>query len=129
MERAECFDWPLATLEMKRKNGETTMQDDDHGDHSLPEDWCRRWVSSVRDYAVIGLSRDGTIRTWNVGGEQIHGFASEEVIGRHFDMFHTPAARAQGAAAAALETARRTGRSDSEAGASGGTARASGPAS
>ncbi|MEM5383850.1 PAS domain S-box protein [Paraburkholderia phymatum] len=90
------------------------MQDDDQGDLSLPEDWCRRWVSSVRDYAVIGLSRDGTIRTWNVGGEQIHGFAREEVIGRHFDMFHTPEARAQGAAAAALETARRTGRSDSE---------------
>ncbi|SIT48947.1 PAS/PAC sensor hybrid histidine kinase [Paraburkholderia piptadeniae] len=90
------------------------MQDDDQGDLSLPEDWCRRWVSSVRDYAVIGLSRDGRIRTWNVGGEQIHGFVSEEVIGRHFDMFHTPEARARGAAAAALETARRTGRSDSE---------------
>ncbi|MPW18270.1 PAS domain S-box protein [Paraburkholderia sp. CNPSo 3157] len=90
------------------------MQDDDQGNLSLPEDWCRRWVSSVRDYAVIGLSRDGTIRTWNVGGEQIYGFVSEEVIGRHFDMFHTPEARAQGAAAAALETARRTGRSESE---------------
>ncbi|SEJ33221.1 PAS domain S-box protein [Paraburkholderia diazotrophica] len=90
------------------------MQDDDQGNPSLPEDWCRRWVSSVRDYAVIGLSRDGTIRTWNVGGEQIHGFSSEEVIGRHFGMFHTPEDRARGAAAAALETARRTGRSESE---------------
>ncbi|MEM5436515.1 PAS domain S-box protein [Paraburkholderia diazotrophica] len=90
------------------------MQDDDQGNLSLPEDWCRRWVSSVRDYAVIGLSHDGTIKTWNVGGEHIHGFVSEEVIGRHFDMFHTPEARAQGAAAAALETARRTGRSESE---------------
>lgn len=81
---------------------------------TIPDDWCRHWVNSVHDYAVIGLASDGTIRSWNVGGEHIHGFTREEVIGRSFEIFHTEEDREKGSAAAALELARRTGRSESE---------------
>ncbi|MBP0595408.1 PAS domain S-box protein [Paraburkholderia sp. LEh10] len=84
------------------------------GNPPFPEDWCQRWVNSVSEYAVIGLSPDGTIRTWNAGGEHIHGFTGEEVIGRTFDMFRTQEEREKGSAAATLEIARRNGRSESE---------------
>jgi PAS domain S-box-containing protein len=96
---------------------EHDMRGDEHGDFSdfsIPDDWCRRWVSSVSDYAVIGLSPDGIIETWNVGALNIHGFRPEEVIGRSFDIFHAPEDRARGSATALLDAARRNGRVEAE---------------
>ena len=90
------------------------MQGGEQSDSSIPDDWCRRWVTSVEDYAVIGLAPDGTIRTWNLGGERIHGFKAEEVIGRPFHIFHTQEDRQRSSAAVALDEATRTGRSESE---------------
>ncbi|MGF6478770.1 PAS domain S-box-containing protein [Paraburkholderia sp. JPY419] len=81
---------------------------------SMPDDWAQRWIDSVIDYAVIGLSPEGIIRTWNVGGEKIHGFLADEVIGQRFDIFHTQDDRDKGSAAALLDIARSTGRSESE---------------
>ncbi|MEX3635188.1 PAS domain S-box protein [Paraburkholderia sp. BR14320] len=80
----------------------------------MPHDWAQRWIDSVIDYAVIGLSPEGIIRTWNVGGEKIHGFLADEVIGQRFDIFHTQDDRDKGSAAALLDIARSTGRSESE---------------
>ncbi|WP_184140900.1 hybrid sensor histidine kinase/response regulator [Paraburkholderia atlantica] len=80
----------------------------------MPDDWTQRWIDSVIDYAVIGLSPEGIIRTWNVGGEKIHGFLADEVIGQRFDIFHTQDDRDKGSAAALLDIARSTGRSESE---------------
>ncbi|WP_041735908.1 hybrid sensor histidine kinase/response regulator [Paraburkholderia atlantica] len=80
----------------------------------MPDDWTQRWIDSVIDYAVIGLSPEGIIRTWNVGGEKIHGFLADEVIGKRFDIFHTQDDRDKGSAAALLDIARSTGRSESE---------------
>ncbi|WP_062608047.1 hybrid sensor histidine kinase/response regulator [Caballeronia calidae] len=88
--------------------------DEQHDDFSIPDDWCRRWVNSVRDYAVIGLSPEGIIETWNVGAIEIHGFQADEVIGRSFDLFHAPEDRERGSAAALLAAARRAGRVESE---------------
>ncbi|MFC0398796.1 hybrid sensor histidine kinase/response regulator [Paraburkholderia rhizosphaerae] len=90
------------------------MAGDGKSDFSIPDDWCRRWVNSVADYAVIGLSPDGMIETWNTGAEHIHGFRREEVIGRSFQIFHTPEDREKRSGDAALELAQRTGRSESE---------------
>ncbi|OLL28929.1 hybrid sensor histidine kinase/response regulator [Burkholderia sp. SRS-W-2-2016] len=90
------------------------MRGNEQGGPTIPDDWCRRWVSSVSDYAVIGLAPDGTVRTWNVGGESIHGFKATEVIGQSFEIFHTEEDRRQGSAAAALDVARRNGRVESE---------------
>ncbi|AET93694.1 PAS/PAC sensor hybrid histidine kinase (plasmid) [Burkholderia sp. YI23] len=90
------------------------MQGDEHDDFSIPDDWCRRWINCVRDYAVIGLSPEGIIETWNVGARQIHGFQPEEVVGRSFDIFHAPEDREKGSATALLDAARRNGRSEAE---------------
>ncbi|HYO51869.1 ATP-binding protein [Archangium sp.] len=47
-------------------------------------------VDSVRDYAIFRMDAEGRITTWNVGAEQIKGYRSEEVLGKHFSIFYTP---------------------------------------
>jgi formate hydrogenlyase transcriptional activator len=47
----------------------------------------RSIVESVRDYAIYMLDRDGHIVTWNVGGERIHGYTQDEILGKHFSRF------------------------------------------
>lgn len=47
----------------------------------------RSIVESVRDYAIYMLDRDGHIVTWNVGGERIHGYTEDEILGKHFSRF------------------------------------------
>jgi PAS domain S-box-containing protein len=90
------------------------MQGKEKRDTSFPQDWCRRWASAVEDYAVIGLSPDGTIMTWNRGGERIYGFSANEAVGQPFEIFHTNEDRDVRSAAASLDLARRTGRAESE---------------
>ena len=98
----------------RRRPREPYMPGDDHDDFSIPDDWCRRWVSCVREYAVIGLSPAGIVQTWNTGGCLIHGFSADEVIGQPFDIFHVPEDRRRGSAAALLDAARRNGRAEAE---------------
>jgi PAS domain S-box-containing protein len=80
----------------------------------IVQNWANIWVQSLRDYAVIGLSEDGYIRSWNVGGEAIHGFREDEVVGKPLDIFYTAEERAKGSPQAALDTARREGRFEGE---------------
>ena len=90
------------------------MQANQQSEYSLPGDWSRLWVSTVRDYAVIGLSADGTIETWNVGAETSYGFKGAEVIGQSLEQLHTLEERETNVLAAELDTARRTGHAEAE---------------
>ncbi|HYP43857.1 MAG TPA: response regulator [Propionibacteriaceae bacterium] len=54
------------------------------------EERFRLMVSSVRDYAILGLDLHGHITSWNVGAQHIKGYRADEVIGRHFSLFYTP---------------------------------------
>jgi len=45
-------------------------------------------VSSVKDYAIFMLDRDGRVISWNLGAERIKGYRAEEIIGRHFSCFY-----------------------------------------
>jgi PAS domain S-box-containing protein len=56
----------------------------------LTEQLHRVLVSSVREYAIFALDRDGYIRTWNTGAERIKGWSEEEIVGRHFSTFYPP---------------------------------------
>jgi PAS domain S-box-containing protein len=47
----------------------------------------RMLVETVRDYAIYMLDPDGHVVTWNAGGERIHGYAEEEILGKHFSRF------------------------------------------
>lgn len=48
-------------------------------------------IGEVEDYAILMLDQDGIIRTWNKGAEKIKGYVEQEIVGRHFRVFYTPA--------------------------------------
>lgn len=71
-------------------------------------------VEAVTDYAIYLIDPNGKIISWNSGAERIKGYTAAEVLGRHFSLFFTEEDRAIGKPAHALDTARRTGRSEEE---------------
>jgi PAS domain S-box-containing protein len=78
------------------------------------EERFRLLVDGVKDYAILMLAPDGTIVSWNSGGERIKGYRADEVIGRHFSIFYTPEAAARGHPEHELTVARREGRFEEE---------------
>ncbi|KOY02474.1 hybrid sensor histidine kinase/response regulator [Pseudomonas nunensis] len=79
------------------------------------EQQFRLLVQSVTDYAIYMLSPDGYLTNWNLGAQRIKGYRPEEVIGKHFSMFYTPADRDAGEPQRALATATREGRFENKA--------------
>jgi diguanylate cyclase (GGDEF)-like protein/PAS domain S-box-containing protein len=60
------------------------------------EERLRLMVDGVEDYAILLLSPDGRIVTWNTGAERIKGYSAEEIIGAHFSVFYGPDDRSAG---------------------------------
>src|SRR5882757_1165257 len=54
------------------------------------EERFRLLVESVQDYAIFMLNPAGLVASWNVGAENIKGYRSDEIIGRHFSCFLSP---------------------------------------
>ena len=50
------------------------------------EELCRQMVQACND-AIIYSDREGIIRFWNSGAEQMLGFSAEEAIGQSLDIF------------------------------------------
>ena len=49
-------------------------------------DWiCRKIIEDAQD-AIIYADRDGLIRLWNSGAENIFGYSREEAVGRNLDL-------------------------------------------
>jgi PAS domain S-box-containing protein len=46
-------------------------------------------VSSVKDYAILLLDKEGKVASWNSGAEHIKGYTAEEIIGKPLDVFYT----------------------------------------
>jgi PAS domain-containing protein len=46
-------------------------------------------VQSVTDYAIYMLDPTGIVISWNAGAERFKGYASHEIVGRHFSNFYT----------------------------------------
>lgn len=74
----------------------------------------RQLVDSVRDYAIFLLDRDGNIRSWNAGAEQIKGYRAAEILGQPFSVLHTPGDIERAAPEALLQAAREQGRAEGE---------------
>ncbi|MBE2218861.1 MAG: PAS domain S-box protein [Ignavibacteria bacterium] len=53
------------------------------------EEWLRLIMSSIRDYAIITMDKDGFIQSWSKGAEQIKGYKEEEILGKHISIFYT----------------------------------------
>jgi len=71
-------------------------------------------VSSVVEYAIFMLDSDGNVVTWNAGARRIKGYDEEEIVGRNFEVFYTPEARAQGVPKRHLADAAAAGHIDYE---------------
>jgi formate hydrogenlyase transcriptional activator len=74
----------------------------------------RSIIESVHDYAIYMLDRDGYVATWNVGGERIHGYTSDEILGKHFSRFFTQADLERGHPNVMLVQAAERGRFEEE---------------
>jgi PAS domain S-box-containing protein len=72
----------------ERKQAEETLRQS--------EERLRLMIEGVRDYAIFALTPDGRIASWNAGAERIKGYKAEEVLGKHFSLFYSPEALAQG---------------------------------
>lgn len=63
-----------------------------HGAETQNTELFRLLVESVRDYAIFVLDPEGRVLTWNPGAQALKGYASEEIIGKHFSTFYLPEA-------------------------------------
>ena len=50
----------------------------------------RHLLDSIKDYAIILLSPEGHVLTWNLGAEAMMGYSKQEILGTHFSKFYLP---------------------------------------
>jgi PAS domain S-box-containing protein len=70
------------------------MTDDDHVPDTQKklkegEEYFLRVLGGVRDYAIIMLSPEGRILTWNAGAEAMKGYRADDIIGQPLSCFYT----------------------------------------
>jgi PAS domain S-box-containing protein len=77
-------------------------------------DSYRILVENAKDYAIIILDMDGHVMTWNRGAENIKGYKSEEIIGKHFSVFYTQEDIEKGIPEKNLQNVKATGHFEDE---------------
>ncbi len=78
------------------------------------EETFARLLEGIQDCAIYMLDPEGHVVSWNAGAERIKGYASTEIIGKHFSEFYTPEDRASGVPAFALTQAAQKGKFEGE---------------
>lgn len=78
------------------------------------EDHYHRMVAEIEDYAIIMLSKDGTILNWNKGAEKIKGYKQDEIIGKNFRMLYPPEDQKRGLPEKLLSQAAHAGKANYE---------------
>ena len=65
---------------------------EDITNRKLAEESLARLVAIIEssDDAIIGMSTDGVIETWNSGAERIYGYSWQEAVGRHIALIIPP---------------------------------------
>lgn len=71
-------------------------------------------VENIQDYAIFLMDKDGYIQTWNKGAQKAKGYASDEIIGKHFSIFYLPKDKKIKKPQQELEIAAATGRVEDE---------------
>jgi len=74
------------------------------------EERFRLLVEGARDSAILFLSPEGRVASWNPAAERILGYPERAVIGSHLGRLYTPEDVDAGLPERAIETALRTGR-------------------
>jgi PAS domain S-box-containing protein len=72
------------------------------------------FVSSITDYAIYMLSREGNVVSWNAGAQRFKGYTAEEIVGNHFSRFYTEEDKASGVPERAIRQATDDGRFEAE---------------
>jgi PAS domain S-box-containing protein len=67
-------------------------------------------IEGVVDHAVFLLDKSGRVASWNTTAQQIIGYTSEEIIGKHFGVFYRPDERRSGEPNRVLELAVKNGK-------------------
>ncbi len=80
----------------------------------MEDERYRLLIQAVTDYAIFMLDADGIVTSWNPGAQRLKGYEPHEIIGQHFSRFYAAEDRNSGLPARALETARRTGKFETE---------------
>ena len=83
-------------------------------DLKASEERFRLLVDSVKDYAILMLSPEGTIATWNEGARRLLGYDASEIIGQNFTCFYSEDDIAKGKPQQEIEVAKSTGRFEDE---------------
>ncbi|HEV8657550.1 MAG TPA: PAS domain S-box protein, partial [Thermoanaerobaculia bacterium] len=96
----------IGTDNSARKHVEETLR--------FTEESFRLMVESVSDYAIVMLSPDGNVVSWNTGAQRIKGFVAEEIVGQHFSRFYPPDDVANGKPQRDLDVAAALGRFEIE---------------
>lgn len=78
------------------------------------QDVYQQMIEDIADYAILLLDANGNVATWNKGAEQIKGYTSAEIIGRHFSVFYTQDDKAAGLPQALLDKAATEGKAMTE---------------
>ena len=91
----------------ERKRAEDALRTSEHKYRTL--------VENVADHAIFMLDPDGIVTEWTEGARRMKGYATEEVVGRHFSMLYTPEELASGEPERLLEQAASEGRAEREA--------------
>jgi PAS domain S-box-containing protein len=102
-----------------RNTATGSIKDADMTDMQTPADnfsteWLRLWAESTTDYAIFAVAPDGTIVSWNRGGEMIQGYRPDEIIGKHVSSLYTEEDRRNGLPELGLQRAREEGRYEAE---------------
>jgi PAS domain S-box-containing protein len=78
------------------------------------EEYFLRVLEGVRDYAILMISPEGRILSWNAGAQTMRGYEAQEIIGQPFSRFFTEADLQAQKPGKLLEIAARDGRVSDE---------------
>ena len=78
------------------------------------EERYHQMIAEVEDYAIILLSKDGTIENWNKGAEKIKGYTEAEAVGKNFRMFYPEEDQRSGLPETLIQNAIVRGKSNHE---------------
>jgi PAS domain S-box-containing protein len=74
----------------------------------------RALVESVKDYAILMVSPEGHVMSWNIGAERMTGYSADDILGLPFATLHPPEDREQGKPGRLLKAALTEGRVEDE---------------
>jgi PAS domain S-box-containing protein len=99
-------------------SNKATLQHDVQVKHSQnplqAERIFRLMVEGIQDYAILLLTPEGNVASWNSGAERIKRYLPAEIIGKHFSIFYPPQDVANGKPEMELRVAGDTGRYEDE---------------